>query len=281
MTNNKPAEVTDALLPCPFCGGEPHWSPTYIDSDTAGTVVCRSCNCSVIVGGSKEQRFAHWNTRSTAARTIEPGEGDYHLDADEHKALKSALMSSVTVRKTIERPSTIEPGEVERVAAAMKPNLFKLYPGGQSAAHERARKDALAAITTLQLPQADRPGEAVAEVEVCIQSARDTLTLALERLAALATPPQPDQIKGANGQDVELQTIDGRIVEVDVEIAPIVAALNAVGLITRACCSGHGHRPANIMLADGREIIIARNHAEGRKIDALFPMDINGARVGP
>jgi hypothetical protein len=86
-------------------------------------------------------------------------------------------------------------------------------------------------------------------------------------------------MKGANGQDVELLQIGGRTVEVDVEIAPIVTALNAAGVETRASCSGHGFRPGNIALRDGREIIIARTHAEGRLIDRLFPLDINGNPV--
>lgn len=84
---------------------------------------------------------------------------------------------------------------------------------------------------------------------------------------------------GANGQEVQLLTINGRTVEVDVEIAPIVAALNAAGVPTRASCSGHGYRPGDIMLADGREIIIARDFEEARRINALFPIDINGNRI--
>lgn len=81
---------------------------------------------------------------------------------------------------------------------------------------------------------------------------------------------------GANGQRVEHMTADGRLIEVDVEIASIVWALNFAGETTVASCSGHGHRPANIALADGREIIIARDYEEARRIDALFPLDING-----
>lgn len=83
-------------------------------------------------------------------------------------------------------------------------------------------------------------------------------------------------MKGANGQDVEILTLDGRQVEVDLEIAPIVFALNAAGVVTKAACSGHGRRPGNIALRDGREIIIARDFDEARKIDKLFPLDING-----
>lgn len=81
---------------------------------------------------------------------------------------------------------------------------------------------------------------------------------------------------GANGQPVELLEIGGRVVEVDAEIAPLVRALNAAGLETVASCSGHGHRPADIALRDGREIIVARDFAEARRINALFPTDING-----
>lgn len=66
----------------------------------------------------------------------------------------------------------------------------------------------------------------------------------------------------------------------DPEIADLVRVLNENGFPTKASCSGHGHRPADIALADGREIIIARNHAEGRMIEALFPIDINGGDDG-
>lgn len=62
----------------------------------------------------------------------------------------------------------------------------------------------------------------------------------------------------------------------DAEIADIVRALNSCGLKTVASCSGHGHRPGIISLADGRELVIARDYAEARKIDALFPINING-----
>lgn len=84
---------------------------------------------------------------------------------------------------------------------------------------------------------------------------------------------------GANCQPVELlwRSFFDAPIEVDAEIAPLVRALNEAGLETVASCSGHGHRPGNIALRDGREIIIARDFAEARKIDALFPLDINGA----
>lgn len=77
---------------------------------------------------------------------------------------------------------------------------------------------------------------------------------------------------------VVLQTARGPI-EVDASIAPLVAALNAAGFETKASCSGHGHRPGNIALRDGRELIIARNWCEGRRIDTLFPIASSGERM--
>jgi hypothetical protein len=83
-------------------------------------------------------------------------------------------------------------------------------------------------------------------------------------------------VTGANGQAVELLSIGGRTIEVDVEIAPLVRALNDGGIATRASCSGHGFRPGSIILADGRELHIARNREEGRMFERLFPLNING-----
>ena len=85
---------------------------------------------------------------------------------------------------------------------------------------------------------------------------------------------------GSNGQPVKQVWINGGMVEVDTEIASFVAALNSCGLETVASCSGHGFRPGNIALRDGREIIIARDFDEARKIDALFPLNINGGSNG-
>lgn len=86
-------------------------------------------------------------------------------------------------------------------------------------------------------------------------------------------------MKGANGQAVVLMEIAGRSIEVDAEIVDLVRLLNAGGFPTKASCSGHGHRPADIVLQDGREIIIARDFAEARRINNLFPLDINGNRL--
>lgn len=40
-------------------------------------------------------------------------------------------------------------------------------------------------------------------------------------------------------------------------IAPIVRALNEGNIATVASCCGHGYQPANIALADGREVFVA------------------------
>ncbi len=64
----------------------------------------------------------------------------------------------------------------------------------------------------------------------------------------------------------------------DPEILDLVRALNAGGIRTVASCSGHGFRPGNIALEDGRELIIASSFEEAREVEAAFPLDINGQR---
>lgn len=44
--------------------------------------------------------------------------------------------------------------------------------------------------------------------------------------------------------------------KIDACIAPIVKALNKAGIKTRACCCGHGRHEGNIVLEDGRTLII-------------------------
>lgn len=60
---------------------------------------------------------------------------------------------------------------------------------------------------------------------------------------------------------------DGRMRAIDACLAPLVKVLNEAGIATVACCCGHGKRPGNIALKDGRELIIARNYDEARLID--------------
>lgn len=62
-----------------------------------------------------------------------------------------------------------------------------------------------------------------------------------------------------------------KLIDVDSCIAELVRALNAAGILTVASCCGHGKRPGNVALADGRELIIAPDYETGRKIDKVFP----------
>jgi hypothetical protein len=62
-----------------------------------------------------------------------------------------------------------------------------------------------------------------------------------------------------------------KIVGVDSCIYEIVKALNDGGVYTDACCCGHGKQPGDIILGDGRELIIAQNYEIARKVDKAFP----------
>lgn len=62
-----------------------------------------------------------------------------------------------------------------------------------------------------------------------------------------------------------------KLVGIDSCIYNIVKALNEGGVYTDACCCGHGKRPGDIILGDGRELIIAQNYEIARKVDEAFP----------
>lgn len=68
----------------------------------------------------------------------------------------------------------------------------------------------------------------------------------------------------------------------DPEIATLFAALNRAGVRTVASCSGHDVRPGNIMLADGRELMIMPDFDSARFFEGYYP-GINGepARNAP
>lgn len=53
----------------------------------------------------------------------------------------------------------------------------------------------------------------------------------------------------------------------DPEIADLVTALNKGGIRTVASCSGHGKRPGNIALADGRELIVMESFDAARGME--------------
>lgn len=63
---------------------------------------------------------------------------------------------------------------------------------------------------------------------------------------------------------------------IDACLIPIIHALNAAGITTVASCCGHGRRPGNIMLEDGRELMVFRNYKTSRAADKLFPTPISG-----
>lgn len=65
-----------------------------------------------------------------------------------------------------------------------------------------------------------------------------------------------------------------RIVDVDSCISGIVDALNYIGWATVASCCGHGKRPGNIMLVDGRELIICPDFETGRMVDKYITSQI-------
>ncbi len=50
--------------------------------------------------------------------------------------------------------------------------------------------------------------------------------------------------------------LDERVRDVDFCIAGLVAVLNAANRPTDASCCGHGRFPANILLRDGRRLIV-------------------------
>jgi len=58
---------------------------------------------------------------------------------------------------------------------------------------------------------------------------------------------------------------------IDPCLKKIIKALNDGGIKTKASCCGHGRRPGNIVLEDGRELIICRNFETARIVDKAFP----------
>lgn len=70
-------------------------------------------------------------------------------------------------------------------------------------------------------------------------------------------------------EHTEIVVIDGQPRDIDRDIAPLVRALNDAGIATVASCSGHGHRPGSIALADGRELIVVATFDELTMCDAV------------
>lgn len=74
-------------------------------------------------------------------------------------------------------------------------------------------------------------------------------------------------------EDVVAMPLNGKVRTIDRCIHHIVAALNAGGVETVACCCGHGERPGRITLADGRELAVYPD-------DGQLPEQIRGQRAG-
>jgi hypothetical protein len=74
--------------------------------------------------------------------------------------------------------------------------------------------------------------------------------------------PGCDRCDGPGGEKTYRNQVcmplNGRVQCIDWCIHQIVAALNAGGVETVASCCGHGKRPGQINLADGRVLIINR-----------------------
>ena len=57
---------------------------------------------------------------------------------------------------------------------------------------------------------------------------------------------------------------------IDPCILQIIKSLNQGGVETIASCCGHGRRPGNIILKDGREILICRDYKTARYVEKDF-----------
>ena len=71
--------------------------------------------------------------------------------------------------------------------------------------------------------------------------------------------------------DTVVLRLDAKTIDVDRCIAELVSALNFGGTATVASCCGHGKRPGNIALADGRELVICQDFATARTAEKAFP----------
>ena len=63
--------------------------------------------------------------------------------------------------------------------------------------------------------------------------------------------------------------LNGRVRSIDFCIGHIVAALNAGGVKTYSCCCGHKHSAGQIVLADGRVLVICEDEDQA---DSLIRM---------
>jgi len=64
--------------------------------------------------------------------------------------------------------------------------------------------------------------------------------------------------------------IKGRLQGIDLCIADLVAALNAVNIPTVASCCGHGKIPGTVIMEDGRWLLVAKDRDEATRILEAF-----------
>ena len=72
--------------------------------------------------------------------------------------------------------------------------------------------------------------------------------------------------------------INGKLRNIDDCLVPIIKALNNGGVKTIASCCGHGNRWGNIILSDGRELIIAPDFESARAFDKIHGRPIHDER---
>ena len=65
---------------------------------------------------------------------------------------------------------------------------------------------------------------------------------------------------------VTVVVLTKQVVEIDSCISALVDALNYGGVETTASCCGHGKGPGSIVLADGRELVIAASRAQAEQL---------------
>lgn len=121
-------------------------------------------------------------------------------------------------------------------------------------------------------------GRSIEKRMEALEQERDAAIAEVERLRADRVAACP--CKTAPNREAAMVTIERKpdgtpSVWCDPCIAPIIRALNAGGVATIASCCGHQNRPGSIVLADGREMIMARTYEEARAVESHFP-NVNG-----